>query len=467
MAIINGVTVNWRLSPRVVTIPTSETTVTIEDLQDTLLDLEDDDEGMLWPHLRETSGGEALGGGTFVGWTMELQDAQIAFAPRTTNVESGTITTPDTNGVTLTDSTALFVTNGVTPGATVVNFTDQSVTTVISIDSETQLTCYALADGTDNQFDSADVYKVWNEIQCEAQGGNLVAVDSGDSELSAIFPTFGTQVLKTSSSSATTQELADIQHSSYSGGVWLDFTNGVDGTEHPAGNEQNPVKTWSSAVTRANAKGFRRIFVLGDYTFGASDVLDGYEFVGESPNQTKLTFTAGCSTDLTEFISCHLTGTLNGALSIINCHIMSLLGVGGSVHETSIHNCLFMPTGGASMTLTAGATKTINIIDCWSGSSGDTPITISWNSTGPDGVIRSWDGGFKITNMTNGQEVSFDSSGAHLQVDATSTSGTIVYRGSTKFTDTGSSLTTTDQTTAALNWAYSAALTVQKWIGLR
>ena len=58
MAIISGVTIDFTLSPRVITIPTTETAVTITDLQDTLLDLEDDDEGILHPHLRNTSGGE-------------------------------------------------------------------------------------------------------------------------------------------------------------------------------------------------------------------------------------------------------------------------------------------------------------------------------------------------------------------------------------------------------------------------
>lgn len=206
MAIIPGVTVNWELSPRVITIPVAQTSVTVEDMQDTLLDLEDDEQGMLFPHLRNTSGGEDLGGGVSVGWTMELQNAVIAFAPRTTRAANGTATTADTAGTKLIDSAATFITSGVTAGATIINFTIQSVTTVISVDSETQLTHYALVDGTRNDWLVGDVYKVWNEIQTEIKGGNTVAVDGVGASISPIRPTFGTQVLKTSSSSATLKD---------------------------------------------------------------------------------------------------------------------------------------------------------------------------------------------------------------------------------------------------------------------
>jgi len=82
MAIIEGVTVDWRSSPRIITVPSPLTEITITDLQDTLLDIEDSDEGILWPHLRNTAGGEDLGGGVFVSLTMELQNAKLAFEAR-------------------------------------------------------------------------------------------------------------------------------------------------------------------------------------------------------------------------------------------------------------------------------------------------------------------------------------------------------------------------------------------------
>ena len=104
MAIIAGTTIYWAISPRVITIPAPVNELTIIDLQDTLTSLEDDVEGIVFNHLRNTSGGEILGGGVTVGWTMELQDAQVQFEARSTALDSGTCTTSDTNGVTLIET---------------------------------------------------------------------------------------------------------------------------------------------------------------------------------------------------------------------------------------------------------------------------------------------------------------------------------------------------------------------------
>jgi len=274
MAIIPDVTVDFTLSPRVITIPASETSITVEDYQDTLLKIEESDEGMLWPHLRNTSGGEDLGGGTSVGWTMEMQNAVTAFAPRTTSISSGVITTGDTDGEILTDILATFQADGVLPGAHIVNFTDQSVSTVIKVNSEQQLICYPLGDGADNQWDVSDSYKIWNVEQCEITGGNNVAVDGAGSPISSTRPTWGTQILRTSSSSATTQELADIQYSSFQGKVWIDVSSSYSGTAFPVGTPRRPVNNIADAVSIANERGFFAFQIVGDITFGASDNLD-------------------------------------------------------------------------------------------------------------------------------------------------------------------------------------------------
>jgi hypothetical protein len=220
VAILNNTTVNWRLSPRIITIDSAYTNITVTDLHETLLALEDDVEGILWPHLRETSGGEALGGGVTVGVTVELQDAQIAFEARTTPLESGTATSASVNNpdgtITLTDSAATFQTNNVGRGDLIINVTDGSQCTVIELDSvtpETKLLATTLIGGTDNDFDIPDAYDVYDIVQCDISGGNLVAVDDVDAEISPIFPTFGTQVTRTASSSAT-------GNSEIEGAVW-------------------------------------------------------------------------------------------------------------------------------------------------------------------------------------------------------------------------------------------------------
>ena len=83
--------------------------------------------------------------------------------------ETGTVTTPDVAGVTLTDTAATFVTNGVQPGAVVNNTTDGSLAEVIAVISETQLTVTALTGGSDNQWDSGDAYTIWNAVIAESR----------------------------------------------------------------------------------------------------------------------------------------------------------------------------------------------------------------------------------------------------------------------------------------------------------
>ena len=428
MAIIPGVTVDWRLSPRVATIPATEVSITVEDLQDTFLDLEaQETDGMLFPHLRNTSGGESLGGGVTVGWTMELQNAVTAFAPRTASVSSGTVTTADATGTKLIDGAATFITDGVLPGATIINFTDQSVTSVISIDSETQLTHYVLDDGTDNDWDSADVYKVWNEIQTEITGGNVVAVDGVGSPISPIRPTFGTQVLKTSSSSATLQELTAIQFSSFNDGVTVDLTSSNTGIEFPVGTKQAPVNNFDDALLIIAARGFNKIFVLGNATIDTSGAYDGLIFEGESKTKSTLTISAGASVVGCEFLNATVTGTLDGNSKLEHCLITTLNFVDGIVED-----CIL------SGVITLSGLKIAHFINCNSGIVGVLTPEINMGGSGSGLGMRNYNGGIKLTNKSGVDKVSLDMNSGQVILDSTITGGELVIRGIAKLTNNSS-----------------------------
>jgi hypothetical protein len=205
MTFRSDITVDWNQSPRLILIAAPSTTLTIQDLHDTLRVLEERPfEGLAYPPIIETAGKESLGSGVNVGLTAKLLNAKVAFAARKTATENGTITTPDTNGKTLTDSAATFVTNGIVSGAGVINITDQSKATVLKVVSQTQLITDGLGGGSDNQFGTNDIYHVQNSVSCEVSGGNLVAVTSdGITSMEPIMATMGTMVIRTSSSSAT------------------------------------------------------------------------------------------------------------------------------------------------------------------------------------------------------------------------------------------------------------------------
>ncbi len=414
MSIIPGVKVNWRLSPRVITVPKAETQVVIADYQDTLLDLEDNDEGILHDDLRATSGGEDLGAGVTVGWTMEMQNAITAFEPRTTSIESGTVTTPDTAGKTLIDSTALFQTNGVLPGAHVINFTDGSVTSVISVDSETQLTMYPLDDGSDNQWDNADVYKVWNVDQCELAGGNNVAVDELGSPIIPILPTWGTQVLKTSSSSATLQELSAIQYSSFNGGVTLDQYNGYPGTEFPTGTIERKSDNLLDSLAIAQVRGFNTIYLDSSYIFTTGHDVSNFIIKGESLVYTMLEILSGAVTNNTIIKTCTVEGTLDGGNQLVKCRIGDLSYVNGI-----IDNC------GLGGIITLAGNQDAYFKSCRQYSMDAYPI-INLGGSGQDLVMTNFTGSLTLENNT-GSDVGIGMDGGRIILDTATFTGGFIH----------------------------------------
>ena len=80
MAIRNDISINWKSSPRLITIENPSVNVTMQDLYDTLREREliQIDE----PYIINGAGKEPLGGGVLVGLTLTLNDALIQFEAR-------------------------------------------------------------------------------------------------------------------------------------------------------------------------------------------------------------------------------------------------------------------------------------------------------------------------------------------------------------------------------------------------
>lgn len=424
MAIISGTTVNWTLSPRIIIIPNTVTEVTITDLQDTLLDLEDDEAGIVWPYLRNMSGGEDLGGGVSVGYTMELQNAQLQFEGRTTPDDSGTCTTADSTGTTLIDSAATFITTGITRGQTVFNSTDGSMAAILEVVSETELTSQPLSGGTGNNWDLTDSYTIYPNVLCSISGGNLVAVDDVGASISPVFQSPNTSVIRTSASSATNTNSADLEHSSYNNGVTIDVINGVSGTTHPTGTNRQPVDNLTDASTIAAARGFNRLYIRGDLTLGATDNVDDYIIISESDHQSTITVTSGCSTSHTNFRNSILEGTTNGEVDIHNCVIGTngISGFSGDLKETLIKGNII-----------SIANSNINILNCRSGIAGTShpELTVSGTS---NTNIRSYVGGLGINGLTAGN-MSIDMAPGSIHFHNTCTGGTALIRGIYALTD--------------------------------
>lgn len=104
MTIRYDVTIDWTTSPRLLTVLSPSTEITIQDLVDTCRFLEDTSPNMSYDFLIDAAGKEALGGGVFVGVTATLNNAVLAFEARPgpnwvlCTISGGNIVAVDANG---------------------------------------------------------------------------------------------------------------------------------------------------------------------------------------------------------------------------------------------------------------------------------------------------------------------------------------------------------------------------------
>jgi hypothetical protein len=136
MTIRTDLTIDWEVSPRVITVDSPSVVISMQDLLDSLRNEEAKPANMDDDSIVDAAGKEELGGGVLVGLTVTLLNAKLAFEAR--------------------------------PGPD------------------------------------------W--IQCNAYGGNLVAVDQVGASMSPVHPTAYTHMVIANSSSATLQGLDEMAH---------------------------------------------------------------------------------------------------------------------------------------------------------------------------------------------------------------------------------------------------------------
>ncbi|MFT5483317.1 MAG: hypothetical protein ACI9GW_001974 [Halieaceae bacterium] len=440
MTVRSDFSYNMELSPRIITVALPSTVVNIQDLHDTITSYEDSREGGQFPRLIQTGGGEDLDGGTSVGLTSTLQDAVLAFQARTTPEQTGTATSTGTN--ILTDTAATFIANGVERGAMLINYTDGSIATVIEVLTETTLRHEPLESGVSNDWSITDSYSVTNEVQCNVSGGNMVAVGADlVTSIDPIFPTVGTQVVRSSSSSATTAFQGSLNFATYNNEIQVDQTNSTGlaqaGTVFPAGTGQQPVLSVADAIIIAVATGVNKLRFRGNYTFAGGDNVDGYVCFGDGPNITILDLGLTTSTVRSQFRRCELTGDINGAIDVESVHVNGITGVGSAAFETNFNRCILRP--GTAITLSATPNlMEIHLVNCDSGSAGDTPVILDYNGADVSMTIHKYGGGMRFDNNTvPGTAISYDGD-SHMTVDASCTEGSWAVRGDVKITNNAS-----------------------------
>ena len=431
MASREDVSVRWDLSPRIITVAAPSTSINIQDLHDTLRDLEDEPANLIYPTIIFTAGKEPLGGGVTVGLTATLQNARLQFQGRPDFYLEGGATL-GSNGNTLIDGYATFISDGVQIGDIIENDQKTGHAEVIVIISETELMLTSMPDG--KIWDAGDDYEIWHTIQCVVDGGNLVAADEAGDAIDSIFPSAFTQVIRTSSSSATLQELEAIQFSSFNGQIHINADTGTSSTTYPAGTGQQPVNNIADALTIAAERGFKRLFFESSFTFEAGDNVSLFEIEGASETRTVLTFNSGTLCAGSEFAECTLTGTLVSPAAFRHCIIGDIvggtIGIAGTI---DVSDCLFTGT----ITLSPALEGQLDIVNCESGVAGLATPVFDGNGANADVIFRNYSGGMEIRGLSNvaANNISIDMNSGNIILDSSCTTGTIILRGISTLTD--------------------------------
>jgi hypothetical protein len=405
------------------------TEITLQDLHDTLTSLEDEPAGMSYEQIIRSTGKDSLGGGVYVGITSTLLNAKLGFQSRKEWFHEGVVTADDLTGRRLIDALATFVTDGVEPGFHVINFTDATMATILRVVSETELETDILGGGIGNHFDVGDAYKIRKVVQCSVAGGNLVALDALGDSMSSILSTVGTQVVRTSSASATLQELADIQYSSFGGGVTFDATSVYSGSAYPVGTPRQPVNNTTDMLVILAERGFRKVFVIRDMTLDSGSNYSGLTFV-EGAEGAEVTVTSAANVAGCTFDDMEIGGVLDGGAQIENCEISKLDYVDGMLIGCELEPPLFTDT----YTIRLNGVRTAYLIDCFGGATthaGEVrhpyPI-VDMGGTGAELAVRGYRGDLKIINKSGPEPVTVDLDSGTVHLD-TITGGTITVRG--------------------------------------
>ena len=280
-------------------------------------------------------------------------------------------------------------------------------------------------------------------IQCSVTGGNILALDSSGTEISAIYPTAFTQVIISLSASATLQQLPEIQYSSFQNAVSIDPILGLSGTAYPIGSTSSPSISLDFAYLIAESRGFSAFKFINDYSVDVGDgILNGFTFLGEAAIRPTLTITSSAVISNSFFQNIKLTGYLNGLLSAVNCSISNTTATSGNFMDCEM--------GGS---IVIGALP-FQLVNCYAG---DTALLVINCSGGSRVTLQDWSGDVTFTNARPGQQILINSDGGTVIFDSTCSSATARITGISKVTNNSSTLVVIDETVSSEVWSARAS----------
>jgi hypothetical protein len=434
----SDIRVDWSLSPRIIIIPYPSTELIIQDLVDTCRELEYD--AVSEPYLVAAAGKDDLGAGTKVGLTATLNNAVVLFEPRVVPLVESSITSIS-QLTSLNDSSANFTNSSIFPGCTIFNKTTGAFAIVTKIESLTSILHLALSGGIRQNWQIGDLYEIFPNDQCNISGGNLVAVDSTGTSMSPVMSSANTQIVKTSSASATLQQLAEIQQGMFQERVTINVTSGSIGTDYPLGTPQYPINNLADAKTIAAFRGFHNIQIVGNLIIGASESISGFTLLGQGVENTIVTLTSGCTTSKTTFEDMTVEGRQNGETHYHQCEI----GVLQNVHCEFFQCRLIGP-----ITMHQSYADTTVFFQCYSGDTAGAATIIDLTNSPVNMAFSDWNGFIQFQNMNKltAGTVVVNMSAGKVVIDNTCTHGAIKVRGTGEIIDNSAGTVVDNDTTA-------------------
>ena len=211
---------------------------------------------------------------------------------------------------------------------------------------------------------------------------------------------------------------SEIQYSSFNGGVTIDTVAGVSGTLYNIGTMLNPVNNVIDAVVIAEERGFTKIYVNGDITFGSGDNIDGFEIRGQSTVKSKFIIEDAASTENCEFFDATISGVLDGNAVLERCVVGNLNYITGRMFTCALTGTIIL----------TGANP-VRLLSCFDGTPGVVNPIIDCGGSGRGLAVGDWNGGLEIINKTGPEEVAINMSAGRVILHDTVTNGNIFVRG--------------------------------------
>ena len=271
--------------------------------------------------------------------------------------------------------------------------------------------------------------------QCRVNGGNVVALQSDLATYFAtpINPTAFTQVVRTASSSATTTSQAQLEFSTFNGGVTIDPVTGSPGTGFPVGTPGTPSNNLADTLAIAQERGLSDIFVHSSVTLDSGDWSAGYRFRAVSPITTVITVTGGADITNCEIWDAMVEGEVADGNIFRECLVLDVTSFDGFFYRCGLVGTVAL----------GGVTQT-TLVDCFSNIAGADAPTIDVGS-GSALAVRGYNGGLELTNKTGTDECSIDMQSGQLVVASTCTNGAVTVRGNAVLHDYSNGATVTEE----------------------